>query len=301
MLNQARWIMAAGLVMMLLTSSGAFAQDELPYTFKYHSGQNIQPVFEGWTKNPDGTFQMHFGYLNRNFIEELHVPVGPNNSIEPGGPDRGQPTFFYPRLNRHLFSVTVPADFGRQEVVWTLTVRDKTEKAIGWLQPEWEIDPVGGARAGGRFTEERAQNQGPTLAVEAPAQITMPAAVTLTALSVDDGLPKAEARGGSNGRQTPPTLDIDLEAPVNVPQLQGRGRENRGAPGHSISWMVWRGPANVRFSPRAAPVKDGQVVSTVTFQEPGEYVLRVRASDSIVTLEKDVAITVSAPAPAGQP
>ncbi len=42
------------------------------------------------------------------------IPVGPNNNIEPGGPDRGQPTFFYTRTNRNLFTVNVPKDWADQ-------------------------------------------------------------------------------------------------------------------------------------------------------------------------------------------
>ena len=72
-------------------------------------GQDIQPVFEGWSRKPDGSFLMHFGYFNRNYVEQPSIPVGPNNSIEPGGPDRGQPTVFRPRTNRNLFSVPVMA------------------------------------------------------------------------------------------------------------------------------------------------------------------------------------------------
>src|SRR5438046_3155401 len=62
---------------------------------KYNSGQAIQPIFEGWTKNPEGGYQLYFGYLNRNHVEEVSVPVGTENKIDPGGPDRGQPTYFY--------------------------------------------------------------------------------------------------------------------------------------------------------------------------------------------------------------
>ena len=38
------------------------------------------PYFEGWEHNPDGTYSMVFGYLNRNYEEEIDIPVGPNNS-----------------------------------------------------------------------------------------------------------------------------------------------------------------------------------------------------------------------------
>src|SRR6185295_14778813 len=79
----------------------------------FNSGQSVQPIFDGWTKNPDGSYEMHFGYLNRNYVEETHVPVGSGNTIEPGGPDRGQPTYFYTRFSHRVFSVTVPSDFGK--------------------------------------------------------------------------------------------------------------------------------------------------------------------------------------------
>src|SRR5688572_28399290 len=85
-------------------------------------GQNVAPVYEGWEKNADGTFTMYFGYMNRNYEEIVEVPVGPNNSFEPDGPDRGQPTHFYPRRQMLIFSVNVPADWGeKKDLVWTLT------------------------------------------------------------------------------------------------------------------------------------------------------------------------------------
>jgi hypothetical protein len=63
------------------------------------SGQNVVPVYEGWEQNADGTFNLVFGYYNRNWDEELDVPVGPDNNLEPGGADQGQPTHFLPRRN----------------------------------------------------------------------------------------------------------------------------------------------------------------------------------------------------------
>jgi hypothetical protein len=68
----------------------------IPQT-KFVSGQDIQPYFEGWIKNADGSFDMVFGYMNRNWQEELAIAAGPDNTIDPGGPDRGQPTYFLPR------------------------------------------------------------------------------------------------------------------------------------------------------------------------------------------------------------
>ena len=85
----------------------------------------VSPVYEGWLPNADGSFNLVFGYLNRNWDETFTVPVGPGNSIDPGGPDQGQPTYFFPRRHRFVFKVKVPKDFGNKELVWTVTVRGK--------------------------------------------------------------------------------------------------------------------------------------------------------------------------------
>src|SRR5688572_31987992 len=89
----------------------------------YSRGQNISPAYEGWEKNPDGSFNFLFGYMNRNWLEEIDVPVGPENNLQPTGPDRGQPTHFLPRRNRFIFRVRVPADWGEKEMVWTLVTK----------------------------------------------------------------------------------------------------------------------------------------------------------------------------------
>ena len=129
-------------------SWGLAADSQLPTAIpqtKFASGQDVQPYFEGWIKNRDGSFDMVFGYFNRNYQEEVAIPVGADNMVEPGAPDRGQPTFFYPRITRSALKVVVPKDWGpKTELTWTLTVRGKTEKAVAWLQPEWEIDPIRG-------------------------------------------------------------------------------------------------------------------------------------------------------------
>src|SRR5215469_18235563 len=89
--------------------------------FSYSKGQSVSPAYEGWMPNQDGSFTLYYGYMNTNWLEEFDIPVGPENSIEPGGPDQGQPTHFYPRRSPFLFTVTVPKDFGGKELIWTLT------------------------------------------------------------------------------------------------------------------------------------------------------------------------------------
>ena len=94
------------------------------------TGLNIAPVYEGWEPNADGSFDVIFGYFNRNWNEWIDVPAGLANSIDSGGPDQGQPTHFLPRRNRFIFRIRVPKDFGNRELVWTLASHGKTERRM---------------------------------------------------------------------------------------------------------------------------------------------------------------------------
>ena len=129
------------------------------------SGQDVVPVYEGWERYSDGTYDMFFGYMNRNYTEELNIPIGQDNNMQPEGPDRGQPTFFYPRREQFLFRVRVPKDWGAKDLVWTLTSHGKTEKAYGTLMPSWEIDKrlivknMGGTQRLEEVDSDRAANR----------------------------------------------------------------------------------------------------------------------------------------------
>ncbi|MGD0438207.1 MAG: hypothetical protein ABSB86_17235, partial [Bryobacteraceae bacterium] len=107
---------------------------------RHWSGQGVAPVFEGYDTNPDGSFNMWFGYMNRNYEEEPDIAVGADNSFQPGNPDRGQPTHFGIRRHKDVFSVAVPKDFGDQKLIWTLTIHGQTQQVVGTLAPVWMID-----------------------------------------------------------------------------------------------------------------------------------------------------------------
>ena len=47
----------------------------------YRFGQSVQPIFEGFERNSDGTFTMWFGYLNRNYDETPNIVIGDNNTF----------------------------------------------------------------------------------------------------------------------------------------------------------------------------------------------------------------------------
>ncbi len=287
--------------LLLCATPGPLAQQpEYTNNFKYNRGQAIQPIFEGWSWAPDGSVNMHFGYLNRNYAEQPEIVVGASNRIEPGGPDRGQPTFFYRRTNRNLFTVNVPKSFGpREELVWTVTFNSHTERAIGWRQAEWEIDPAGGATAGGNTDPERLANKPPALTIQPLAPVKLLAAATLAVVIQDDGLPKPRPRAKpAVGQETPPTLQGGISAPVNVPQV-AESRPAAGAPadrplGMVVSWIVWRGPGDVSFGPRYAQPKDGTTETQATFSVPGAYVLRATADDGAAATHAQVDIRVAA-------
>ena len=128
---------AFALLCLALAARPGAQSAEYTNNFRYNIGQEVQPIFEGWSHVPDGSINMHFGYLNRNYEEEIDIPVGPNNRVDLGGDDRGQPTHFYPRRQRFVFKVPVPADWDKnRKVQWTLTSRGRTDVAsaewIGW-------------------------------------------------------------------------------------------------------------------------------------------------------------------------
>jgi len=264
------------LAVLFLTTAAISLQAQI----KYARGQNVAPAFEGWEKNPDGTYNFVFGYLNRNYEEEVDIPIGPDNSIEPGG-DRGQPTHFYARRQRFVFRVTVPKDWDKQQkVVWTLTSRGRTDQAKGWLQPEWELnDEVISENNGGGVLQ--ASNEPPSITGSPGQTITLPETATLTVTAQDDGIPKPRPR------PTTPPASADSNGPAEPP------RRDRGV---QIKWIVYRGPGKVKFDPDTSPYIYGKPVtlsSKVSFGAPGTYVLLAIASDGQLSSTHTVTVTVN--------
>ena len=68
------------------------------------------------------------------------MPIGPDNRIEPGGPDFGQPTHFLSGRQWGMFAITVPKDFGTKKLTWTLTANGHTSTVSFWTNPPYWID-----------------------------------------------------------------------------------------------------------------------------------------------------------------
>jgi len=241
--------------------------------FTYSKGQSVSPAYEGWMPNDDGSFTLYFGYMNTNWLEEFDLPVGPDNNIEPGGPDQGQPTHFYPRRNPFLFTIRVPKDFENKELIWTLTTHGKTEKAYASLKTDYQIDKqVISTEVGGDFgslRDELRTNIPPELEIQGEARRSVKAgeALTLVALAGDpdnlparrDGKPQPRHPGkaaaqekaagekqSTGGKQSTDTstnaATLVYRPPASIIPISG--------PGLRFSWIVYRGQASaVTFSP----------------------------------------------------
>ena len=250
---------------------------------QFSSGQDVVPVYEGWLRNTDGTFTFVFGYFNRNWKEEPVIPAGPDNKLEPGEPDRGQPTYFLPRRQPWVFRVQVPKDWGQQELVWTIAVHGRTEKAYAQLVPEEEILERVIQTHGNLNPGEDDPNKPPSITI-APVPAAEPTSpVRLTALVNDDGLPKPRP--------------LPTHRAGAIPQAQTNSAIELHPPGLTVKWFEYRGPAKVDFD-SAGPiaVSNGKAVTMARFAAPGTYVLRATADDGALSTSTDVTITVK-PAP----
>ena len=271
----------------------------------------VWPAFEGWRPNPDGTFNLMFGYMNENWEQQPFVEIGDSNFFSPGEPDQGQPTNFFPRRNRFTFEVSVPADWGDRELVWTLNVNGVEAKAYGTLKPDYLVDNMviaaepGSLGIGVSSPESRA-NIPPVLTIQGDEVRTAEVgeAITLVVQLEDDGLPRSRS---SSTRSESDLLRVLFRAPQKptVNKINAL----------YMSWNVYRGEGRVTFDPPQTKVwedtrvsanspwgslwlppeipDDGMVEVTATFDEPGTYVLWVRADDGGLYADGYITVNVT--------
>ena len=231
----------AVLVGVLVLSGPAFAQ---VYQLRHWSGQGVAPVYEGFDINDDGSYNMWFGYMNRNFEEQLDIPAGPENKFEPGLADRMQPTHFDTRRHKDVFRVVVPKDFGAEKLIWTLVVRGKAEQIVATLNPVWQIDRKWTTRGG---NSQKINSNTPPVVTVQPTSVSVArtGSAKFNISATDDGLPIR------------------------------RGK----AIGMTVEWSKYRGPGNVTFTQIKQPLVDGKADVTASFSEPGDYVLQAVVDD----------------------
>ena len=315
------WILS---VAVILVGAGVTSAQRLSYS----SGQSVSPGYEGWEEAEDGQRYFLFGYMNRNWDEEPNIPVGADNRIEPNGPDQGQPTHFQPRRKRLAFRVPVPDDFNEDdEMVWTLSVNGVTERAYATLRPDYFVDDIikaseHGAIGAGTTDPVIRANVAPTLTLDGATARTVRVGepLRLVVSASDDGVPEPRRRAAQERSRARDANDQRRDGErrrfgdrrwlphsrVTVSSetgLRGSGFVYRGAgnkvtfdPPQTKVWEDTRTGANSPWAPAwLTPLlpEDGQWITEVTFDEPGEYVLRCLASDGALGDEDDITVTVT--------
>ncbi|PYU21115.1 MAG: hypothetical protein DMG32_21345 [Acidobacteria bacterium] len=256
-----RWRVVVLWVTGVLWSPALMQAQSLPLGPRHDAGQSITAAFEGWFPNQDGTYSILLGYYNRNRKEDLDIPVGPSNRIEPGGPDQGQPTHFLPGRQWGVFTITVPKDFGAKKLTWTIVANGQTTVVPASLDPLWEVSPF----------VEASGNTPPTIRFEGGASVQGPRPISET-FSTAVGNPLTLALWVSDDAKT----ILGMKPPKTPPVV--------------LTWSKFRGPGVVTFSDAKPTVElarveaggggvSGTASTSATFSEPGEYILLVVAND----------------------
>jgi hypothetical protein len=223
-------------------------------------GASVTPAFEGWYQNEDGSYSLLIGYFNRNAKQALDIPIGPNNRIEPGDPDQGQPTHFETGRQWGVFVLKVPKDFGKKTLTWTIVANGELQSIPFTLNPGYPITP---------YKELGMGNQPPVLSFsDGGAKVTGPpmkVAATLT---------------GKAGQPLPIQVWVEDPKPHGESESAATGRGKMSGIA-TVSFHKYRGPGAVTFDRERIPAsKQGEMVAAnATFATAGDYLLRVQAND----------------------
>ena len=243
------------------------------------AGQNVYPAFEGWYQNSDGSYTLLLGYYNRNKKQTLDIPIGPENRIEPGGPDQGQPTHFVVGRGWGAIAIKVPKDFGDKKITWTLTANGKTVTIPFGITKGYQIEPFKDMAMGNTPPTIKLAEAGPALTGPPGPLSTYPTLngvvgepVTITYWVTDDGNDETPTGGAAAPAPAPGTPSTD------APPAAGGGPPRRVRLSTTLS--KYRGPGTITFADATPSIEKGKASTTATFSLPGEYVIRIEGNDS---------------------
>jgi len=219
-------------------------------------GRPVIPLFDGWFPNGDGTRSLCYSYFNMNTEESLTIPTGNDNYLSGYDADGLLPTHFdpLPIEYRHkfcVFTVTVPEEFGANDkIYWNLTSANEALKVPGHIKPAYVLD------------EPASHGRGDI----APA-------VRLE--------PGDEYILGRKGVHSKPLQAETLEP------LRLEAWVEHEADEVWVGWAKHSGPGKVSFDhlEGVQPINDGPVGVTVTFDSPGEYVVRMQTIEDTDAFE----------------
>ncbi|MGH9384215.1 MAG: hypothetical protein ACRD2N_08030, partial [Vicinamibacterales bacterium] len=277
-----------------------------------NAGEAIFPAYEGWGPLKDGSPVLLIGYFNRNKQQTLDIPIGPDNRIEPGGPDYGQPTHFDAGRQYGVFAIQVPKDFGTKRLTWTLTANGHTSTISFWTNPQYWIDFYKNHANGNeppviKFAENGPEIIGPprervmrSLAgsVGQPVTLTLWARDQPPTSATTEASPTEPPRGGRSAQTRSATDAEPLPAIIGgrvvpgglTPLAQGGGAAARAAERRGdvrVLWKRYRGAGEVKIADEFIALMNGgdakkflEATTTATFGAPGEYWLRAQINDS---------------------
>jgi hypothetical protein len=235
--------------LVVLAAAAAQAQQNQP----------IYPAYDGFLKNPDGSYTLSFAYFSHN-ADTVTIPPGAGNSFGPAPADRMQPTSFKPGHWRFQCVMVVGPEFDGK-LKWTLGYAGTTTgTSERMLQSNWNL--VEGAAALAKIDYAK-----------------VPRGVCL------NQRPTVRVLGVTSRPNNPAVLSVGLNEELN---LFGSAHDE-GLPrgkGLTVEWKMLKGPGTVTFTiPGAARTK-------ATFSAPGLYELELTASDSEFTERTRVNVKV---------
>jgi hypothetical protein len=218
-----------------------------------HAQQNqpVYPAYDGFLKNPDGSYTLAFAYFSHN-ASDVTIAPGANNSFAPTPGDRMQPTRFKPGHWRFQCVMVVGPEFDGK-MKWSLTYAGVTTgTSERMLQSNWNL--VEGAPALSKIDFAK---------VPKGVCLNRPPAVRVLGVTARPNGP-------------PPVITAALGEEVN---LFGSAHDEGLPRGKdlAVEWKLLKGPGTVNFTiPGAARTK-------ARFSAPGLYELELSATDSEFT------------------
>ena len=146
-------------------------------------------MYEGFDINPDGSYNFWFGYLNRNFEEDVDLPATPTTAS-----NLAVPIVVNPRTSKCAGTGRVPGDGAErlprtQRLTWTLNVHNQALSVQGSLDSVWRIDRMRTTRGGN--VNDINSNLPPKVDVTPDAKtVAAGRPLTLNISATDDGRPE---------------------------------------------------------------------------------------------------------------
>lgn len=287
---------AVWLVTVALSAQGPGARLPMPLEPFGDANEAVYPAFEGWGESHDGTdYLVVLGYKNRNRTQTVEVPIGPNNRIEPGGPDYGQPTVFEPGRQTAVFALKVPKDFGTKKLTWTLIANGQPAVVTFYLHPDYHTNFYKEESNGNEppqmkfgLNEPMLRGPGVGFAQTLSGTVGQPVPLRLWASDAPPTEKNWESIVSAQNRPKPQPVSRDQVAIVNGQVIgggggRGAGTAAGGAPDITVTWRKMRGPGVVTVTPPRVPLVTngdrhivGEAQASAIFTAPGEYVLRAQ-------------------------